>query len=47
MARALIDNGFTRVRPLAGGFDAWLEAGFAVEEAETVVAMRPRGAGGG
>jgi 3-mercaptopyruvate sulfurtransferase SseA len=24
-------RGFTRVRPLLGGFDAWVEAGFSVE----------------
>jgi rhodanese-related sulfurtransferase len=28
----LIDRGFTLVRPLAGGFEAWLEAGYPVEE---------------
>jgi rhodanese-related sulfurtransferase len=27
----LIDQGFTVVRPLAGGFDAWVDAGFAVD----------------
>jgi rhodanese-related sulfurtransferase len=27
----LIDKGFSPVRPLAGGFEAWVEAGFAVE----------------
>jgi hypothetical protein len=27
-----MDLGFTKVRPLAGGFDAWLGAGFDVEE---------------
>jgi rhodanese-related sulfurtransferase len=27
----LIDQGFTVVRPLAGGFDAWVDAGFPVE----------------
>jgi rhodanese-related sulfurtransferase len=31
VARALIDRGFTRVRPLAGGLEAWVEAGRAVE----------------
>ncbi len=31
MARALIDKGFTRVRPLAGGLEAWVEAGRPVE----------------
>jgi rhodanese-related sulfurtransferase len=32
-ARALIDRGFERVRPLQGGLDAWLAAGFEVEGA--------------
>jgi len=27
----LIDKGFSPVRPLAGGFEAWIEAGFPVE----------------
>jgi rhodanese-related sulfurtransferase len=31
VARKLIDQGYTVVRPLAGGFDAWLDAGFPVE----------------
>jgi rhodanese-related sulfurtransferase len=28
----LIDRGFVRVRPLAGGIDAWADAGFALEQ---------------
>jgi rhodanese-related sulfurtransferase len=28
----LMDRGFTLVRPLAGGFDAWVRAGYPVEE---------------
>jgi rhodanese-related sulfurtransferase len=32
VARLLIDRGFTLVRPLAGGFDAWVGAGYPVEE---------------
>jgi rhodanese-related sulfurtransferase len=28
----LIDKGFTLVRPLAGGFDAWIDRGYPVEE---------------
>lgn len=28
----LMEKGFTVVRPLAGGFDAWVEAGYPVEE---------------
>jgi rhodanese-related sulfurtransferase len=30
----LIDQGYTLVRPLAGGFDAWVDAGFPVEAAD-------------
>lgn len=26
----LIDRGFVRVRPLAGGLDAWIEAGYTI-----------------
>ena len=32
VAKALIDIGFVRVRPLLGGLDAWIEAGHPVEE---------------
>jgi len=28
----LIDRGYTLVRPLAGGFDAWTGAGYPVEQ---------------
>jgi rhodanese-related sulfurtransferase len=28
----LIDNGYTKVRPLAGGLDGWIDAGFPVED---------------
>ena len=31
VAKALIRHGFKRVRPLAGGIDAWIEAGYDVE----------------
>ena len=31
VAKVLISRGFTRVRPLHGGLDAWVEAGYAVE----------------
>jgi rhodanese-related sulfurtransferase len=27
----LIDKGFKPVRPLAGGFEAWIDAGFPVD----------------
>jgi rhodanese-related sulfurtransferase len=32
VARILMDKGFTVVRPLAGGLDAWADAGYPVEE---------------
>jgi len=32
MARRLMDKGFLHVRPLLGGLDAWVDAGFSVEE---------------
>jgi len=35
VARMLMRNGFTRVRPLEGGLDAWLAAGHVVEDGET------------
>ncbi len=31
MARLLIDRGYKDVRPLLGGFDAWVEKGFPVD----------------
>jgi len=34
-----MEKGFTRVRPLEGGLDAWTEAGYLIED-ETVVAIR-------
>jgi rhodanese-related sulfurtransferase len=30
----LMDRGYRRVRPLAGGLDAWIEAGYDVEAFE-------------
>jgi membrane protein DedA with SNARE-associated domain/rhodanese-related sulfurtransferase len=38
VARALMDRGFTRVRPLAGGLESWRAAGHPVEE-DTVIGM--------
>lgn len=35
----LIDRGFKLVRPLAGGLDAWIGAGYTVE-AEQLIAIR-------
>jgi membrane protein DedA with SNARE-associated domain/rhodanese-related sulfurtransferase len=34
-ARVLLNHGFRRVRPLGGGLDAWMAAGFAVEQIAT------------
>jgi rhodanese-related sulfurtransferase len=31
VARILMDEGFTVVRPLAGGFDAWIRAGYPLD----------------
>jgi rhodanese-related sulfurtransferase len=39
VARLLMDHGFEHVRPLAGGLDAWIEAGYSVE-AITVTAAQ-------
>jgi membrane protein DedA with SNARE-associated domain/rhodanese-related sulfurtransferase len=45
-ARLLMNHGFRRVRPLAGGLDAWIEAGYAVEaipvSAATAAGAAPR-----
>jgi rhodanese-related sulfurtransferase len=30
----LMERGYKKVRPLAGGLDAWVDAGYAVEEEE-------------
>ncbi len=32
MANKLRQTGFTRIRPLAGGLDAWIEAGMPIED---------------
>jgi membrane protein DedA with SNARE-associated domain/rhodanese-related sulfurtransferase len=40
VARALMDHGFTRVRPLEGGLDAWLAAGLPADE-ETLPGLAP------
>jgi len=31
VAKILMNHGFKRVRPLSGGLDAWIAAGYAVE----------------
>jgi 3-mercaptopyruvate sulfurtransferase SseA len=38
----LIDRGFKLVRPLAGGLEAWAEAGYPVA-AEPLITIRPSG----
>lgn len=38
----LMDRGFTLVRPLAGGLEAWVAAGYALD-AEPLIAIRPPG----
>lgn len=38
----LIDRGFKLVRPLAGGLEAWVEAGYDID-AEPLIAIRPSG----
>jgi rhodanese-related sulfurtransferase len=43
VARLLIDRGFTLVRPLAGGLDAWVARGFDTETYD-LVAHRDAGA---
>jgi membrane protein DedA with SNARE-associated domain/rhodanese-related sulfurtransferase len=35
VAKVLMQKGYTRVRPLLGGIDAWIDAGFGVESATT------------
>lgn len=35
IAKVLVEHGFERVRPLLGGIDAWIAAGYPVEAAET------------
>ncbi len=45
VARALIDRGFERVRPLEGGLDAWLAAGFEVEGTDPATASGPSRSG--
>jgi membrane protein DedA with SNARE-associated domain/rhodanese-related sulfurtransferase len=43
VAQVLMKNGFKRVRPLEGGLDAWVAAGYSVEGL-SVIAERPRNA---
>jgi membrane protein DedA with SNARE-associated domain/rhodanese-related sulfurtransferase len=46
VARALMDRGFSRVRPLEGGFDSWRAAGLAIED-ETLPSFPPLHASAG
>ena len=39
----LIDRGFKLVRPLAGGLEAWAEAGYPLA-AEPLITIQPTGA---
>jgi rhodanese-related sulfurtransferase len=36
-----MEKGFTRVRPLEGGLDAWAEAGYLIEDERVVAIRRP------
>jgi rhodanese-related sulfurtransferase len=36
VAAKLKDRGFQRIRPLKGGFDAWVSAGFEVEQGAVI-----------
>jgi len=40
IAKLLIERGFTRVRPLLGGLDAWIDAGFLAEDLPGLIAVR-------
>ena len=43
-ARLLMNNGFSRVRPLQGGLAAWIAAGYSVEDIPVAIAERPAAA---
>lgn len=42
VAKLLMDQGFTRVRPLRGGLDGWVEAGYPVEDATDALSVAPQ-----
>jgi 3-mercaptopyruvate sulfurtransferase SseA len=41
MARLLTSKGYSDVRPLLGGFDAWVEHGYPVEQHAGEAAVAP------
>jgi rhodanese-related sulfurtransferase len=41
VARALIEKGFKKVRPLEGGLDGWVAAGYGIEEDGLVLVASP------
>jgi 3-mercaptopyruvate sulfurtransferase SseA len=43
VARLLIDRGFKKVRPLAGGLEAWAEAGYELDS-EPLITIQATGA---
>ena len=46
VAKILMDSGFRRVRPLRGGLDAWIAAGYAVESVPSSELVSPTGSVG-
>jgi membrane protein DedA with SNARE-associated domain/rhodanese-related sulfurtransferase len=44
VAKILMDSGFRRVRPLRGGLDAWIAAGYAVEPVSNAELVAPSAA---
>ncbi|MBZ5543088.1 MAG: hypothetical protein LAO07_05335 [Acidobacteriia bacterium] len=47
MARLLLDRGYKDVRPLLGGFDAWVELGYPVEPHQALAAQAATVSGAG
>ena len=45
VAKSLMTRGFTRVRPLLGGFDAWVQAGLSVDNLPATGAAHEGGSG--
>jgi membrane protein DedA with SNARE-associated domain/rhodanese-related sulfurtransferase len=42
VAKLLMDQGFSRVRPLKGGLDGWVEAGYPIERVAVAEVITPR-----